>query len=130
MAGETEINTLIAELSPMLNPGEYVFCTVKDIGKISREQTICEFKESEGTTIVIKQKLADQLSLEYQGVFSWITLNVHSSLEAIGLTALISNALTDNRISCNIIAGFYHDHLFIPHNDAGRAIQILNKLRH
>jgi len=53
---------------------------------------------------------------------------VHSSLEALGLTAAVSAALTEAHISCNVLAGFHHDHLLVPVADADRALEILHEL--
>ena len=71
---------------------------------------------------------ADSLGLPYDFVAAWITLQVHSSLEAIGLTAAVSAALTEAKISCNVLAGFHHDHLLVPVADADRALEVLHEL--
>jgi len=125
MTGETNISALIKELTPTLNEGEYVFCTLKDADKVTRADTICEFKEYEGLSIVIERQKADQLKLQYDFVLSWITLMMHSSLEAVGLTAIVATELAKQNISCNIIAGYYRDHIFVNKNDANKALQVL-----
>ena len=115
-------------MRPVLNTGRYVFTKVDASFQISFADIIASFKEEENTTLVLKKKKADTLQLPYEGIYSWITLTVHSSLEAIGLTAAVSKALTEHKISCNVIAAYYHDHIFIAENDAKKAIEILNNL--
>ena len=127
MAGEKKLETLLKSMKPQHNIGEYVFCITEDLKKISLEEIILIFKEQEGTTVIIKKELADQLKLNYSFIASWITLTVHSSLEAVGLTATFSSALAQDGISCNVVAAFYHDHIFVDQKDILKAMTILNR---
>ena len=128
MKGETNLALLIRGMKPKLNEGEYVFTTITDIDIIDRASTLFEFKEKEGVTIVVERSKADKLNLKYEFVASWITLKVHSALEAVGLTAVFSQALTKHNISCNVVAGYYHDHIFVDVKDAAKAITVLELL--
>ena len=128
MAGEKALNKLIAGMEPVLNEGDYVFTSVSNIELIPRAITICEIKEQEGVTIVLAKNDAERLGLAFEFVAAWITLNIHSSLEAIGLTAAFSSALGENDISCNVIAGFYHDHIFVDKKDKEKAMDVLRNM--
>lgn len=128
MKGETNIKILLKNLKPVLNKGEYVFVSVKNLDGIDRNDTLCEFKEKEGITIVLERKKADALNFKYDFIASWITLTIHSSLDAVGLTAIFSTELAKQNISCNVIAGYYHDHIFVDKKDTENALKILNSL--
>ncbi|MGY8909013.1 MAG: ACT domain-containing protein [Flavobacteriales bacterium] len=128
MNGEKNLQKLLSQLKPVLNSGEYVFATVSNFDNILRSDTLFEFKEAEGITLILEKNKADTLRLPYQFICSWITLKIHSSLEAVGLTAAFSVALTKENISCNVVAGFYHDHIFVDIKDAQKALKVLTNL--
>src|SRR5437868_13043043 len=109
MSGETNIRSLLKNMTPKLNAGEYVFCSLHSISSLNPEDIIGTFKEEEGWTVILPKALADKLNYEYSYIASWITLTIHSSLEAVGLTAAFSNALAEESISCNVVAAYYHD---------------------
>jgi uncharacterized protein len=128
MSGETDLAKILKSVKPKLHGGNFVFCTTQDLTRIKESDVICIFKEEEGFTVITNQGLADELNLEYSFVAAWITLTVHSSLEAVGLTSAFSTALAREGISCNVVAAFYHDHIFVKKKDSEKAIDILNKL--
>lgn len=128
MSGEKDLQLLLKQLKPELNSGVYVFVSVKNLDAILRKDTLFEFKEKEGITVVLEKNKAVELGLSYHFVSSWITLKVHSSLEAVGLTAVFSSVLSKEKISCNVVAGFYHDHIFVAVKEAKKAMDILTNL--
>jgi hypothetical protein len=128
MNGETDLVKILKTLQPKHNAGDYVFCVVNDLNKLNLTEIIFFFREEEGTTVVLKKELADKLKLEYTFVAAWITLTVHSSLESVGLTAVFSKSLSEEGISCNVVAGYYHDHIFVSRADVNNAMKILKAL--
>ena len=123
MSGESNIIQLIKGMKPILNEGEYVFSTIKNTQQVDRADTLGEFKEKEGVTIVMEKQRALEYGLTVESVFAWITLEIHSSLDAVGLTAAFSNELAQHQVSCNVIAGYYHDHIFVDTKDSEKAIK-------
>ena len=128
MPGEKDIKALLKTMSPKLNEGDYVFCTVTTLDGIDPNKMIGLFKEDEGWTVILNKLLADKLDLSYSYIAAWITLTIHSSLEAVGLTAAFATALGNEGISCNVVAAYYHDHIFVAKRDAERAIYTLKAL--
>jgi len=114
LVGETDLDTLLRSLSPRLNDGRYVYAQV-ETGVPAGADPIVVVREAEGLTLVLAQQ---------QG----ITLQVHSALDAIGLTAAVSRVLTDAGISANVVAGYTHDHVFVPHDRASDAMGALATL--
>lgn len=128
MPGENQLESLLKKMKPILNEGDYVFCTKQDMKGLDLNEILMSFKETEGITFILEQQVADRLQLEYSFIARWITLSVHSSLEAVGLTAAFSKALTDENISCNVVAGYFHDHIFVDKRDALKAMNVLNRI--
>ncbi|MDH6574988.1 ACT domain-containing protein [Kitasatospora sp. MAP5-34] len=127
MAGERDLQKLLSEMHPVLNPGRYVYCTLP--ARIPAGlRPVVTVTEAEGPTVVVAQEEADSLGLRYEYVAAWITLEIHSALEAVGLTAAVATCLAEIGISCNVVAGFHHDHLFVAADDAERAVAALQAL--
>lgn len=132
MTGEMDLNKMLASLAPKLREEEYIFCTVANgrYGDYPELAPIASFMEAEGLTLVIPKHRAEVHGILYEAVFRCITLSVQSSLEAVGLTAVVATKLAEKGISANVIAAFYHDHVFVQANRAKEALVALEELAH
>ena len=121
MVGEENLDKLLSLLQPSLLPGDFVFCTAANLkyGALAELQPLASYQEEEGLTLVLDKQAADDAGLAYDSVFNCITLLVHSSLDAVGLTA---------GISANVMAAYHHDHVFVPKEKAQFALQLLTEL--
>lgn len=118
---------MLKTLEARLLDGEFVVLVVGE-GDVAALSPIAVIRELEGWTVVVRREDADARGLSYAFVGRWITLQVHSALEAVGLTAAFSTALGNAGISCNVFAGYYHDHILVPSPDAHRAVAVLRNL--
>ncbi|WP_341224600.1 ACT domain-containing protein [uncultured Arcticibacterium sp.] len=125
---KNSIESLIENMSPEYNSGDFVFVSVQSLSGIDIDDVLALFRESEGISLVLTKVKAEELNLNYDGVFSWITLKVFSDLNDVGFTAAFSNALAGEGISCNVIAGVNHDHIFVLKYDTNAAMKILSNL--
>ncbi|MFC9246302.1 ACT domain-containing protein [Streptomyces sp. NPDC057136] len=128
MTGERDLRTLLKSMRPELNPGRHVFTTVPDGAVPEGVSPVVTVTEREGLTLVLPEAEADAAGLAYGYVAGWITLRVHSALDAVGLTAAVALALTDAGLSCNVVAGYHHDHVFVPYERAAEAVGVLERL--
>jgi hypothetical protein len=128
MTGEVDLFKLVKGMKPELNKGEYVYCLASSKEHAAALDPLCYILEREGVTVILPKEKADVMNIPYETTCAWITLTVHSSLEAVGLTAAVSKALTEENISCNVVAAFFHDHIFVPVKDVERAMNALQRL--
>lgn len=131
MAGVDDLHQLLAGMEPELRDGEFVFCTVANgnIVDLARLDPLGIFREAEGLTLILRRETAKQEGLAGAALMRLITLTVHSSLEAVGLTAAFSARLAREGIAANVVAAFHHDHIFVPAADADRALAALKALQ-
>ncbi len=128
MTGETDLATLLASLSPRRDDTEWVFATVQKVdATLLSPHAIASFREEEGLTLVLPQSETGDLD-HVSAPMIRIILEVHSSLEAVGLTAAVAGALASKGISANVVAAYYHDHIFVPKASAEKALAILQAL--
>lgn len=125
--GETDLSRLLRTLEPELLPTEYVFVTLPP-AQATAFDAVVRMHEAEGTTLIMERTQAEQHALPFTYPCRQITLKVHSSLEAVGMLARITTALAADGISVNPVAGYYHDHLFVPTALADHAITVLQQL--
>ena len=126
MSGERDLAALLATMEPELQPGRYVFTTTTRVPRTVNPVAL--IREAEGVALVLDQDQADSLELPYTYIAAMITLRVHSSLDAVGLTAAVARQLATGGMSCNVVAGYFHDHLFVPIDKADLAVNLLRDL--
>jgi hypothetical protein len=125
----SDLSLLLRSMEPVLNPGIFVFTSIQDGLEIEASTIIASIREPEGLSVVMRESDARQRGLPILFRAAWITLTVTSDLAAVGLTAAFASALGAAGISCNVVAGAYHDHIFVPVACAERALLELRKLR-
>lgn len=128
MTGETNLDELIRSLSAELVEGLFVFVTIPTGRRTENLKPRMVFEEAEGTTLIMLKSEAESHSLSYEFPCRMITLNIHSSLEAVGFIARIASELAKYDMGVNPVSGFFHDHLFVPDGREHQAMDILQKL--
>ena len=129
MSGETDLNTLLKTLQPALSTESFVFVSVPyAVSPTHLANALMVYKEDEGITLILESSFARNEGFAVDSIYKRITCNVHSSLDAVGMTAAMSAGLTRANISANVVAGFYHDHIFVPASRADEAIAVLLEL--
>lgn len=123
-----ELASLLRELDPVLNDGVYIFAQAP--AGFAPDNCIGMFREAEGVSVIVTEREAGMVGLTPQFRAAWITLRVHSDLHAIGLTACFSTALAAHGVSCNVVSGVHHDHLFVPLEKAQQAMSCLETITH
>lgn len=128
MSGEKDLNALMKSMTATLTEGTFVFATRPDHTWPEGLTPIMTFREAEGTTLIIRADDARRFDVPHEFPCKMITLNVHSSLEAVGFIARIAHALAEAGMGVNPVAGFFHDHLFVPARREREALSILADL--
>lgn len=125
--GETNLTILMASLEARLHPDTFVFLTLPPSQppppSLHLQMSFCE---AEGLTVITTEASAILHRLDYVFPCRMITLDVHSSLAAVGFIAAIATKLKSSQIGVNPVSGYYHDHLFVP---VGREVEALDILR-
>ena len=132
MPGELSLALLLAGLKATLLPGTYVWATLPtttaSLAPDLLKSAKLLFAESEGLTAVISKEIATAHNVPYTYPSRQITLEIHSSLEAVGFMAAISTRLAKEGFSCNPVSAYFHDHLFVKEEEAERALELLRAM--
>lgn len=117
---------MLDSLAVVRRPGVFTFVAVQvpTPGLLAAAHALVN--EGTLTTLVVPIEAARRARLPVVIEMAWLTLTVQSSLEAVGLTAAFSKVLTDEGISCNVLAGYHHDHILVPVDRASDAITALS----
>jgi hypothetical protein len=125
----SNLSVLLGSMEPKLHEGVYVYCVAPHGTDVAGLSPVATISESEGLTLVLPEDQAIGANLRVLFRAAWITLMVHSDLQAVGLTAAFAHALGQAGISCNVVAGAYHDHIFVPFDQAQPALEALIELQ-
>lgn len=125
----SDLDEIIRSLQPVLNDGSFAYLSVPDDFDLASVRPIATFREKEGLTLIVSESDAKEAGCEILFRAAWITLSVRSDLNALGLTAAFSSALSKAGISCNVVAAAFHDHIFVPVDVAEKAMVVLRELQ-
>jgi uncharacterized protein len=125
----SDLNFLLESMEPHLQDGTYVYVLSEGCLNIDDRRVIASIRETEGLSLIVEKSYAQQNGLDTHFECAWITLNVNSDLAAVGLTAAFATALGKSGISCNVVAGLNHDHIFVPVHQAYVALEVLRALQ-
>lgn len=124
----SDLTALLTQMRPELSPGLFAFVVLPSDASLDPGLVIASVREPEGLSVIVPEQVAIDHDFPIAFTAAWITLTVHSDLGAVGLTAAVSSALSKSGISCNVVAGVHHDHLFVPASQAQQAMDVLHAL--
>jgi hypothetical protein len=129
MSGEVELDKLLRFMQPKLVEGNFVFCSASELSieSVMALSPISVYREEEGVSLILTEAVARSAGFDVEALFRCITLSVHSSLNAVGLTAAVATKLSNHGISANVVAAYYHDHVYVPASKAEQALALLGE---
>jgi hypothetical protein len=129
MSGSTDLKQTLKSLKVSCDDIQYSFTSIKDESKVSREKVLATFHENGQLAVIAPKDYLDELGIENEGPYAKLTIEVHTSLELVGLSAVMATKLADNGISANVVSAFYHDHVFVQYQFREKAIRLLESLK-
>lgn len=129
MSGKTDLSEVLKTLQVSCDNVEYGFASVKERQIGFEDKIVGLFKEGEGVTVIAPKEYFVTNSMQYEGPYAKLTIEVHTSLELVGLTAVLAKKLAENQISANVVAGYFHDHIFVQYAIRQKAVEAINDLK-
>ena len=129
MSGITDLKQTLKSIKVLCDDIQYGFASIKDETQISRDEVLATFHENDRLAIIAPKEYLDGKEIENEGPYAKLTIDVHTSLELVGLTAVMATKLAENGISANVVAAFYHDHVFVQYDLRQKAIELLESLK-
>jgi len=129
MTGQTNLSEVLKSMQVSCDNIEYGFASVKGHQINFDDRILGTFKENEGSTIIASKEYFEANDIQYEGPYAKLTIEVHTSLELVGLTAVLAKKLADNQISANVVAGYFHDHIFVQYAVRQKAIEAIDNLK-
>lgn len=129
MSGITDLKQTLSSMEVVCDDVEYGFASIPDDSTIDRDKVLATFQENGRLAVIAPKAYLDSKGIENEGPYAKLTIDVHTSLELVGLTAVMSNKLAEHGISANVVAAFYHDHVFVQYGLREKAIGLLEGLK-
>jgi len=129
MPGQTNLSEVLKSLQISCDNIQYGFGMTKSDSIELNNEILGTFKEIEGLTVIAQKEYLEKNNIQHEGAYAKLTIEVHTSLELVGLTAVLAKQLGENNISANVVAGYFHDHIFVQYNVHEKAIAALNLLK-
>jgi hypothetical protein len=125
MSAITDLDVLLSSMAPRLMPDRVAFLAVRSRDDLDVLDPICVFREAEAISVICSLERAEKAGMKVDRVYRQITLQVQSSLEAVGFLAAVAAALATVGVPCNAVSAYHHDHIFVPEDKAGKAMEAL-----
>ena len=126
---EKDLQTLLKSIAPTLLEGSWAFATVAKGKPIPAGlKPLATYEEVEGTTLLLDDKDLAKAGLPHAFFCRGISLNVNSSLYAVGFLAAVCAELAKAAMSINIVSAYHRDYIFVPSARAEEALMLLKKL--
>lgn len=129
MSGQTNLSEVLKSIRISCDDIEYSFASTGKKNLLTDDGILGTFKEAEGLTVIATSEYFQKNNIKSEGVYAKLTVEIHTSLELVGLTAILASELAKNQISANVVAAYYHDHIFVKFSLRQKAIKAIESLK-